>query len=111
MRKLYFLVLLLAVACSATDTEGTAETALPAAPEPLPGLVFTSERDGNWEIYRMNVDGRNVVRLTETEISEGGASWSPDGRSLAFWSRRDGNADIFVMGADGSNPTNVAPDS
>ena len=58
----------------------------------------------------MESDGSNVIRLTDTEISEGGASWSPDGRSLAFWSRRDGNADVFVMGADGSNPLNVAPD-
>lgn len=111
MRKLSFLLLLLTLtaACSSTGAE-TAEIDLPAAPEPLSGLVFTSERDGNWEIYRMNVDGSDVVRLTETEISEGGASWSPDGRSLAFWSRRDGNADIFVMGADGRNPLNIAPD-
>lgn len=109
MRQLILLILLLTVACSSPVAE-TAENVLPAAPEPISGLVFTSERDGNWEIYRMDVDGRNVVRLTETDISEGGASWSPDGRSLAFWSRRDGNADIFVMGADGSKPTNIAPD-
>ncbi len=111
MLRLCFLLLLFIVvsACTLTGTE-TAVTGLPTAPEPLPGLVFTSERDGNWEIYRMDADGNNVVRLTETEISEGGASWSPDGRSLAFWSRREGNADIFVMGADGSNPINLAPD-
>jgi Tol biopolymer transport system component len=109
MRKLSMLIFLLTTACSLPVSE-TAETSLPAAPEPLSGLVFTSERDGNWEIYRMDVDGGNVVRLTETDISEGGASWSPDGRSLVFWSRRDGNADIFVMGADGSNPTNIAAD-
>ena len=111
MHKFSFLLLLfvLLTACSSAGSE-TAVNSLPTAPEPLPGLVFTSERDGNWEIYRMDEDGSNVVRLTETEISEGGASWSPDGRSLAFWSRRDGNADIFVMGADGSNPLNLAPD-
>ncbi len=111
MRDLRVLLVtfILLAACSSAGAE-TAVTTLPAAPEPMPGLVFTSERDDNWEIYRMDVDGGNVVRLTETEISEGGASWSPDGRSLAFWSRRDGNADIFVMGADGSNPLNIAPD-
>jgi Tol biopolymer transport system component len=103
------LLIILTAACSSAGAE-TAVSTLPTAPEPLPGLVFTSERDGNWEIYRMAVDGSDVVRLTETEISEGGASWSPDGRSLAFWSRRDGNADIFVMGADGSTPRNMALD-
>ena len=95
-------------ACSVAN-ESTKQQ-IPAAPEPIGGIVFTTERDGNWEIYHMAVNGSDVVRLTETEISEGGASWSPDGRSLAFWSRRDGNADIFVMGADGSNPLNIAPD-
>ena len=110
MKQLCFLLLpFFLIACTASAAE-LSEISLPVAPEPLPGLVFTSERDGNWEIYRMAVDGSNVVRLTETEISEGGASWSPDGRSLAFWSRRDGNADIFVMGADGSHPLNLAPD-
>ena len=111
MRYLSLLLLLWFIAggCTASAVDPT-EINLPAAPEPIPGLVFTSERDGNWEIYRMDVDGGNVVRLTDTDISEGGASWSPDGRSLAFWSRRDGNADIFVMGADGSDPTNIAPD-
>jgi len=92
MRKFYLLILLIILTTACTSAGGeTAVKSLPAAPDPLPGLVFTSERDGNWEIYRMDVDGSNVVRLTETDISEGGASWSPDGRSLAFWSRRNGN--------------------
>lgn len=108
MQKLFFLLALFLAACSPAAQQTAA--AVPAAPEPVSGLVFTSERDGNWEIYRMDEDGSGVVRLTETDISEGGASWSPDGRSLVFWSRRDGNADIFIMGADGSNPTNLAPD-
>ncbi len=111
MQKLDILLVLFVFLAACSNRElATAVTTLPAASQPVPGLVFTSERDGNWEIYRMDADGSNLVRLTETDISEGGAAWSPDGRSLAFWSRRDGNADIFVMGADGSNPHNIAPD-
>lgn len=113
MCRFFLLIVLLISACAPVATETAVSTpvvSLPAAPQPLPGLVFTSERDGNWEIYRMDADGRNVVRLTETEISEGGADWSPDGRSLVFWSRRDGNADVFVMGADGRSPRNMAYD-
>lgn len=99
---------LLLVACSPAFEEAAPE--IPAASQPLSGFVFTSDRDGNWEIYHMAEDGSNVTRLTETDISEGGASWSPDGRSLSFWSRREGNADIFIMGADGSHPQNMASD-
>ncbi|MCB8981701.1 MAG: PD40 domain-containing protein [Ardenticatenaceae bacterium] len=114
MRRFFLLIVLFISACAPVVTETAVPTlptnSLPAAPEPLPGLVFTSERDGNWEIYRMDADGSNVVRLTDTDISEGGADWSPDGRSVVFWSRRDGNADVYVMGADGRDPRNIAYD-
>ncbi|VAW35491.1 tolB protein precursor, periplasmic protein involved in the tonb-independent uptake of group A colicins [hydrothermal vent metagenome] len=107
-RMLFWGIVLLLAACSSRSE--TEEAEIPTASKPVSGFVFTSERDGNWEIYWMAEDGSGVTRLTETEISEGGASWSPDGRSLAFWSRREGNADIFVMAADGSNPLNMAAD-
>ena len=110
MKKQLLLVCLLLVVACTSPTDADVDP-LPAAPAPVAGIAFTSERDGNWEIYWMATDGRQVTRLTETEISEGGASWSPDGRSLAFWSRLDGNADIWVMGADGSGPMNIAPDA
>lgn len=51
----------------------------------------------------MNVDGTNVVRLTNNPAHDQGPSWSPDGRRIAFGSNREGNFDIFVMNADGSN--------
>jgi len=31
-------------------------------------IVFTSDRDGNYEIYRMNSDGSGLMRLTENEV-------------------------------------------
>ena len=103
-----FIILLLA-ACTSVEAVVEEDTAVPQAAEPRSGIVFTSERDDNWDLYHMNTDGSNVARLTETDISESGADWSPDGRSLSFWSRRDGNADLFLMGADGSNPLSTLP--
>jgi TolB protein len=66
-------------------------------------IAFTSERDGNWEIYVMNSDGSNPRPLTSNSAKDGGCSWSPDGRQIAFYSDRDGNRNIYVMNADGSN--------
>ena len=51
----------------------------------------------------MNVDGTNVVRLTNNNVIDGDPAWSPDGALLAFQSWRDGGGAIWIMNADGSN--------
>lgn len=67
-------------------------------------VVFTSERDGNPEIYVINGDGSNPRRLTTSDFLDGAPDWSPDGARIAFHSARDGNLEIYVMSADGSSP-------
>lgn len=73
-------------------------------------VVFASNRDGNFEIYRIGVDGANSVRLTTTPFTDTMPVWSPDGQQIAFVSTRTGNADLFVMGRDGSQPTQITRD-
>lgn len=64
-------------------------------------IAFTSDRDeyGNLEIYVMNADGSNVVRVTNSPGVDAEPDWSPDGRSIAFNSDRIGNEDIYVQSA------------
>ena len=66
-------------------------------------IAFVSDRDGNWEIYAIENDSGNVIRLTENPADDWHPSWSPDGSKIAFSSDRDGNAEIYIMNADGSN--------
>jgi len=66
-------------------------------------IAFVSERDGNSEIYVVNVDGTGLQRLTNDAGSDVDPAWSPDGKRIAFASDRAGNSDIYVMDADGSN--------
>lgn len=66
-------------------------------------IVFMSERAGNWEIYRMDINGDNLEALTEDPNSDGLPTWSPDGSKIAFVSNRDGTWSVWVMNADGSN--------
>ena len=40
-------------------------------------IAFESDRDGDWEIYVMNVDGSGVTRLTDNSAREWSPSWSP----------------------------------
>jgi Tol biopolymer transport system component len=67
-------------------------------------IAFTSERDGNYEIYVMNADGTNQTNLTKSPVSDSSPlSWSPDGKKIAFGSDRDGNSEIYIMNVDGGN--------
>ena len=70
-------------------------------------IAFTSERDGNWEIYVMNADGTGERRLTSSAGDDMLPVWSPDGSRIAFTSTRDGNGEVYVMNADGSDQTNL----
>jgi uncharacterized protein YraI len=70
-------------------------------------LAYISKDDGNFEIYRINRDGSNKVRLTNTPQSDGLPIWSPDGQWIAFRSDRDGKWAIYVMRPDGSDVRKV----
>jgi Tol biopolymer transport system component len=66
-------------------------------------IAFVSNRDGNDEIYLMNVDGTGLSNLTQHPAADDWPTWSPDGSKLAFVSDRNGNRQIYIMNADGSN--------
>lgn len=70
-------------------------------------LVFQSNRTGNSQIYVMNADGSNVVRLTNSQGNDAGPHFSPDGSKIVFDSDRDGNSEIYVMKADGTGETRL----
>ncbi len=92
-----------------------APTPEPAPPAETGGrngrIAFSSDRDGNWEIYAMNADGSGATRLTNNSASDRAPSWSPDGRRVAFNSNRDGNNEIYAMNADGSGATRLTNNS
>jgi Tol biopolymer transport system component len=59
--------------------------------------------DGNLEVFVMNVDGTNLMQLTDSPAPDYWPDWFPDGKRIAFTSLRDGPPHIYVMDADGSN--------
>ena len=68
----------------------SSDTGLPPWPVWSPDgrrIAFTSNRDGNDEIYVMDPDGSNVKRLTHNDADDEWPSWSPDGKRLAFQSQ------------------------
>ncbi len=67
-------------------------------------IAFVSSRDGDYEIYVMELDGSDARRITTSRGLDMRPRWSPSGEYIAFTSNRHGNYEIFVMHADGSNP-------
>lgn len=65
-------------------------------------IAFETDRDGNWEIYTLDVRTGLVFNLSRNDAADHAPSWSPDGSRLAFHSNRGGETDIYIMNADGN---------
>lgn len=86
-------------------------------------VVFTSIRDnldkpiGNWsdprdypqggELYKANIDGSNVQRLTNNPYYDAEISVSPDGQWIVFGRQTNGNMDLWRMRADGTGEQQI----
>jgi hypothetical protein len=69
-----------------------------------PRIAFSSDRDGNREIYTMDQDGNDVWRHTVGPAKDENPAWSPAWTHLAFQTDRNGNWDIYTVRA-GCDPT------
>lgn len=61
-------------------------------------IVFTSERFGSADVFRVHPDGSGLERLTDSQAFDDQGALAPDGRTLAFVSTREGGtANIWLM--------------
>ncbi len=72
-------------------------------------IMFISDRSGNFEIYKMNADGSNIVQVTETDSPIIDIALSPDGSRIAFTYAYayPQAADLYTIDKDGSLNTVV----
>ena len=95
---------------TAVPSKTSEPTAVPtptATPTPLAcSIAFDSDREGNYDIFRMDPDGGNLQNLTNDPADDFYPAWSPDGSRIVFVSNRlEGEFEgqhIYIMNANGS---------
>jgi Tol biopolymer transport system component len=73
-------------------------------------LVYTGERDGNLDIYKISAEGGDEIRLTTVPGIDDGAEYMPDGKWIYFNSSRSGRMQIWRMRPDGGQQEQVTDD-
>ena len=72
-------------------------------------IAVSHTKDGNYEIYKIDVNNSTLVRLTNNFFTDHYPAWSPKGDKIAFISSRSGKEGIFLINANGTNEKLVTP--
>jgi TolB protein len=71
-------------------------------------IALASDRDGDWEIYVLDVATRSLVKVTDNTRDDLHPDWSKINGRIAFTSyRTPSNGEIYTMAADGSDMRQV----
>lgn len=74
-------------------------------------ISFMTDRDGNFEIYMIEIESTEVTNITNHEAEDGLPAWSSKMDSIAFLTTRDSSlASIYRMGVKGEDLTLLVSD-
>lgn len=74
-------------------------------------LAYCAERNGNYDVYTIGIEGGVEKRITSTDGLDDGPDYSPDGKYIYFNSYRTGHMQIWRMLADGSQAEQMTFDA
>jgi Tol biopolymer transport system component len=99
-------------------TGGQPKQITPVGPSYLHGwsedgryLVYTGQRNGVFDIYRIPAGGGAEVALTSGPGLDDGPEYTPDGKYIYFNSVRSGSMQVWRMKPDGSDPEQLTEDA
>jgi TolB protein len=71
-------------------------------------VAMSLSKDGNTDLYEMDLRGQNLRRLTNTAAIDTSPCYSPDGTQIVFNSDRGGSQQLYVMGAGGGGEKRIS---
>ena len=81
-------------------TSGHQQDITPAISPDGTKIAFSSNREGSWDLYILDMISGETSKFTDTRAYDGNPSWSPDGKWLAYESYHINNLDIFIQDLD-----------
>lgn len=78
-------------------TNGPGQDLLPTSSPDGESLVFSSDRSGNFELFRLTLSSGALQNLANNLAYDTSAAYSPDGKLLAFASNREGLPQIYLL--------------
>jgi len=86
-----------------TESNNGGPCILPGSTEDNGVVFFDSDRNGTYDIFRMDFKGKDIRQITfDPDANDVSPSISANGDKITFFSDRDGNYEIYMMNADGS---------
>lgn len=65
-------------------------------------IAYTTLDGGTSDIVTLDIDTKQMVRITQNEGVNEEPTWAPNGRAIAFASYRSGGAGVYIANADGT---------
>lgn len=97
---------------------GTPKRITPKSPSYLHGwspdnkyVTYTAGRNGQYDIYKIHVEGGEEIQLTNAETLDDGPEYSPDGKYIYFNSARTGTMQLWRMRPDGTEEEQLTFDN
>lgn len=72
-------------------------------------ILFASDMQGTIQLYRIKLDGSDLLKISNLPAIRGRSDWSPDGSFIVTYSGQPWNRDVFIMNADGNNAHMLTP--
>ncbi|NIM19852.1 MAG: hypothetical protein GTO51_06365 [Candidatus Latescibacteria bacterium] len=83
-----------------------ASSTCPPPPDFSKGYVWALY--SSFDIFKADLDGKNIVPLTTTDGYDAEATIAPDGSKIVFTSMRDGDLDLYLMNPDGTHVERIS---
>jgi Tol biopolymer transport system component len=85
------------------DAQDGGATIMPGSTEEDGTVYFDSDRNGKFEIFKIDFHGKETTQITfNPNSNDVSPDISPSGDKVVFFSDRDGNYELYLMNSDGS---------